>query len=203
MIAFLSGEVAEKTPSRVVLDVGGVGYECWVSSTTSAAVPAPGSGQRCRLNTHMQVRDDAVTLYGFAEAAELEAFRSLIGITGVGPKLALSVLSTFTPDALASIVRSGDERRMATVPGVGKKTASRMVLELKDVFKNDLLPSAADGGDPRAPGVPAGVDEAAQALLSMGFTSAECELALAGYDGAPDDLESAIKYALRRLGSAG
>lgn len=200
MISFLRGSVAEKTLSTVVLDVGGVGYECGVSSTTSSEVPAPGSGEPCTLYTHMQVRDDAVALYGFATPAEREAFRKLIGITGVGPKLALSVLSTFSPEALRSVVATGDERRMETVPGVGKKTASRMVLELKDAFKDDLFSIASGPVSTSAPQEGGAVADAFAALLSMGFTSAECELALSGFDGPPDDVQSAIKFALKRIG---
>ena len=203
MIAFLRGTVADKTLASAVIDVNGVGYACGVSANTAAALPAPGSSEECLVYTYLQVRDDAVALYGFARREEREAFERLIAITGVGPKLALAVLSSFSPDALRDIVAGGDEKRMASVPGVGKKTASRMILELKDAFKADVLAGTAFlpgmGADAAASG--GAVDEAAAALLSMGFTAAECELALKGYDGSPSDSAAAIKYALRRLGS--
>ena len=205
MISFLRGTVAAKTLTQVVIDVGGVGYACGVSSMTSSALPAPGSDEPAMVHTYLQVRDDAIALYGFASADERAVFERLIAITGVGPKLALAVLSSFSPDALRQVVAAGDEKRMATVPGVGKKTASRMILELKDALKGELfglggaaIAGAQLGGTPVETGA---LDEAGQALLAMGFSSEEVQLALKGYDGSPTDVESAIKYALRRLGS--
>jgi len=204
MISFLRGLVAQKTLSSVVLDVGGVGYACGVSANTAAALPAPGSPEECRVYTHLQVREDGVALFGFATQEERAVFERLVAISGVGPKLALAVLSSFGPDALRDVVAAGDEKRMATVPGVGKKTASRMILELKDALKTDLLGgSAVLPGMGAEPAAAAGaLDDATAALLSMGFTAAECELALKGYDGAPGDVSAAVKYALRRLGGA-
>lgn len=204
MIACIRGLVLEKTLSMVVVDVNGVGYQCGISASTSALLPAPGSPEECRLYTHLQVREDGVALFGFATREERTVFEHLIAISGVGPKLALSVLSSFAPDVLRDVVAAGDEKRMATVPGVGKKTASRMILELKGALKTDLL-----GGSAMLPGMGSsdeaptdGLDDATAALLSMGFTPAECELALKGYDGARDDVSAAIKYALKRLGSS-
>ena len=201
MISFLRGTIAEKGATYVIVDVGGVGYLCGVSTTTASALPAPGTGEQALVHTYMQVREDAVTLFGFATVEERSAFEHLIKVTGVGPKLAVSVLSTFTPAALREVVANGDERRMSTVPGVGKKTASRMILELRDALKVDLLPD----GTARLPGMgesssATAVDEASQALLSMGFSPQEVELSVKGYDGDPYDSEAAIKYALRRLG---
>lgn len=202
MISFLRGTVAEKALTSVVIDVGGVGYCCGVSASTAAALPAPGSSEECRVYTHLQVREDGVSLFGFATREERATFERLVAITGVGPKLALSVLSSFTPDALRDVVAAGDEKRMATVPGVGKKTASRMILELKDALKTNLL-----GGSGVLPGmgVPevaprSAADEATEALLSMGFSPAECELALKGYGGPADDTAAIVKHALKRLG---
>lgn len=202
MIAFVRGTVAEKTLTEAVVDVGGVGYACGISASTSASLPAPGSAEECRLYTHLQVRDDGVALYGFATREERTVFECLIAITGVGPKLALAVLSSFSPDALREVVAAGDEKRMATVPGVGRKTASRMILELKDALKTDLLGSSAMLPGMGAPVQGAALDEASAALLSMGFTAAECEVALKGYDGPQDDVSAAVTYALKRLGSA-
>ena len=209
MISFLRGTVAAKTLSQAVIDVNGVGYACGVSATTSAALPAPGSGEQALVYTYLQVREDALALYGFASADERSVFERLIAITGVGPKLALSVLSSFAPDVLRQVVAAGDEKRMATVPGVGKKTASRMLLELKDALKADLF-SLAGAQEALAGTVGSGadsgasaLDEATAALLSMGFSSEEAGVALKGYDGAATDVQAAIKYALKRLGSLG
>ncbi len=202
MISFLRGTVAEKTLSSAVIDVGGVGYLCGISASTSAALPAPGTPEEVRIYTYLQVRDDGMALYGFATREERTAFERLVAISGVGPKLALSVLSSFSPDALRDVVAAGDEKRMATVPGVGKKTASRMILELKDVLKTNLLGGSSMLPGMGAPAVPArgAAEEATEALLSMGFTPAECELAVKGYDGPADDASAAVKYALKRLG---
>lgn len=204
MISFVRGTVAEKTLTYAVIDVNGVGYLCGISSSTSALLPPPGSPEECRLHTYLQVRDDGVSLFGFATQEERTVFERLLAISGVGPKLALAVLSSFSPDALRDVVAAGDEKRMATVPGVGKKTASRMILELKDALKTNLLGGAAmlpGMGDVAAAPVGA-LEEATAALLSMGFTAAECEVALKGYDGPSNDVSAAIKYALRRLGSS-
>lgn len=206
MISFLRGRIAERTATQVVVDVGGVGFACGVSSTTAAALPAPGSPEEAVVYTKMSVREDAMSLYGFSTREERAAFESLVSISGVGPKLALSVLSTFGPAALKEVVSTSDEKRMATVPGVGKKTAQRMILELRDAFKTFVIdPTQALPGF-EAPGLgsgpaPSAVEDATQALLSMGFAPAEAEVALKGYDGAPDDVEAAVKYALKRLGS--
>lgn len=204
MISFLRGTIAEKTTTQVVIDVSGVGFACGVSTTTAAALPAPGSDEIAKIYTRMQVREDDISLYGFATPEERTAFTHLVGVTGVGPKLALSVLSTFGPDALREVVITGDEKRMATVPGVGKKTAQRMILELRDAFKDDLFTlsstsAGTSGADARAQS--SAVDDATLALLSMGFSPQEAEVALHGYDGGATDVQAAIKYALKRLGS--
>lgn len=202
MISFLRGRIAERDAGQVVVDVAGVGYACGVSSTTAAALPAPGSPEEAVIYTKLAVREDAVALYGFATREERTAFEHLVSISGVGPKLALSVLSTFGPEALRQVVSSGDEKRMATVPGVGKKTAQRMIMELRDAFKTlvinpaDALPGFCEGAASAA-----AVEQATEALLSMGFAPAEADVALKGYDGAPDDVEAAVKFALKRLGS--
>ena len=199
MIAFVRGKVVEKTLTYAVIDVSGVGYACGISSTTSQDLPAPGSDEEYRLFTYLQVREDGVSLYGFSSMEEKTTFEKLIGLPGVGPKLALSVLSSFTPQELAEVVTSGDERRMTTVPGVGKKMASRIILELKDTFSamgavvsTGLFETTASSS----------VADARSALLSLGFSPDECDLALKGYDG-PDTVENMVKYALKRLGSMG
>jgi Holliday junction DNA helicase RuvA len=202
--------LAELTSSYAVLDVNGVGYELGISATTAAGLPAVGSSG-VTLLTRMVVREGAVDLYGFASRDERTLFDKLVGISHVGPKLALSVLSTFTPPALASVVLSDDVSGMSRVPGVGKKTASRLIMELADVFAKDpalkglsattAAPKESAGRSPVASSVAADVTEA---LLSMGFTLQEAELALEGYeDVGATTVEAALGYSLRRLGRRG
>ena len=208
MIVQLTGTLVEVTPSRVVMDVGGVGYELGVSSTTAAALPHVGEAGVTVL-ARMIVREDAMELYGFATREERALFDQLRAISGVGPKLALSVLSTFSPATLAQVVIAQDAARMAQVPGVGRKKASRLLVELSDVFsKNAELRGLVGLSDPDASlplsVVPsAGVEaEATEALLSMGFTSQEAELALEGHaEAGASTIEQVLAYALRRLGS--
>lgn len=207
MIVQLTGTLVSVLPTRVVIDVGGVGYELGVSSTTAAALPPVGEAGVTIL-TRMIVREDAMELYGFATREERALFDQLRAIVGVGPKLALSALSTFTPAQLAQVVSTQDISRMAQVPGVGRKKASRLLVELSDVFsKNAELRGLVGLSEPSgqvmlstdAPSVDA---DATDALLSMGFTPQEAGLALEGHDDAgATTIEKAIAYALRRLGS--
>ena len=211
MIVSLTGTLAEASPTSVVLDVGGVGYELGVSATTAASLPEVGTAG-VSLLARMVVREGAVDLYGFATRDERLLFDKLTGISKVGPKLALSVLSTFTPAALATIVVSEDAAGMARVPGVGKKTASRLIMELADVFAKDPTliglagtQSAAPVNASLAPSAIPSIDaDVSDALLSMGFTSQEAELALEGREEAgANSLEAALAYALKRLGKRG
>ena len=211
MIVQLTGTLVELTASHVVLDVGGVGYELGVSATCAASLPAVGTPGVCLL-ARLLVREDAMTLYGFASREERALFDRLCAISGVGPKLALSVLSTFTPSALAGIVAAEDAGMMATVPGVGKKLAGRLLLELEGVFAKDPalvgLASAAmampAGSLPLAAAQPASsgvVADVTSALLAMGFTSEEATLALEGHeDAGTTSVKAALEYALKRLG---
>lgn len=208
MIVQLTGTLLEVTPSRVVLDVGGVGYELGVSSTTAASLPHAGEAGVTVL-TRMIVREGAMELYGFASREERALFDQLRAISGVGPRLALSVLSTFSPAALAQVVIAQDAGRMAQVPGVGRKKASRLIVELSDVFsKNAELRGLVGLSEPDAGELPLSsaatggnaLGEATEALLSMGFTSQEAALALEGADEAAP-VEKVLAYALRRLGS--
>ncbi len=202
MISHLCGTIEEKTATQVVIDVGGMGFACGVSTTTAAALPMPGSDEQVKVYTRMAVRDDAIALFGFASAEERTAFDRLVGVNGVGPKLALSVLSTFSPEALREVVALADEKRMASVPGVGKKTAQRMILELKDAFKGDAMTAAANAAATGTAGTASSaVEDASLALLTMGFSPQEVDLALRGYDGDAADAEAAIRFALKRLGS--
>ena len=210
MIVQLTGTLLEALPSRVVLDVGGVGFELGVSSTTAAQMPPVGTAG-VTLNVRLIVREDAMELYGFASCDERALFDQLRAISGVGPKLALSVLSTFSPSALAQVVTAQDVGRMAQVPGVGRKKASRLIVELSDVFsKSAELRGLVGLSEPGAASLPlspsaagAGVEaDATEALLSMGFTSQESSLALEGHaEAGAATIEQVLAYALRRLGS--
>ena len=130
MIAFLEGELVEKSVGRVVLNVAGVGYELAVPTSVLAALPPV--GERARLHTRMVVREDSMTLYGFGSTDERELFDLLTGVTGVGPKVGLAFLSALQPDALRRAVVAGDADTLTVVPGVGKKVAQRVVLDLRD-----------------------------------------------------------------------
>lgn len=209
MIVQLTGTLVEVLPTHIVLDVGGVGFELGVSSTTAASLPHVGESGVTVL-ARMVVRDGSMELYGFATREERALFDQLRAITGVGSKLALSVLSTFSPAVLAQIVTTQDTARMAQVPGVGRKKASRLIVELSDVFSKDAelrglvgLTATSDASLPLSAGAPAGVEaDATEALLSMGFTSQEAELALEGHaESGAVTVEQVLAYALRRLGS--
>ena len=205
MIVQLTGTLVEVMPTHAVIDCRGVGYELGISALTAQALPAVGTSGVTIL-TRLIVREDAQELYGFATREERALFDQLRAISGVGPKLALAVLSTFTPAQLATVVVTQDASRMAQVPGVGKKKASRLLVELSDVFSKNIelkqlvgLTDALPAPKEAVRDVPA--QEAADALLSMGFTSAEVALALEGAAEAgiasTKDMRS---YALRRLG---
>ena len=203
MITLIRGILVEATPSIAVVDVGGVGFELGISSTTAASLPALGG--ECRLFCRLQVREDAMTLFGFATKEERSMFDRLVAVSGVGPRLALAVLSKFTVSQLYSVVMAEDDKGMCSVPGVGKKTAQRLILELKSVFAKDHSLLSADipaaGQLPLAPAAaPSPVDDARAALLSMGFSPQETDLALSGYDGADMRVEDLLTAALKRLG---
>lgn len=206
MIVQLTGTLIEVMPTHVVLDVGGVGYELGVSSSTAAALPQVGSAGVTVL-TRLIVREDAMDLYGFATREERALFDKLVAISGVGPKLALSVLSTFSPAQLATVVATADINRMAQVPGVGKRKGQRLLVELEGVFAKDAQLRSLVGAE--QPSLQAAVatpaasvaSEATDALLSMGFSPQEAELALEGHEEAGAvTIEKALAYALRRLG---
>lgn len=206
MIVQLTGTLVSVSPSRVVLDVGGVGYEMGVSSSTAAALPETGSSG-VTLLTRLVMRDGSASLYGFLRNEERVLFDKLCQVSGVGPRLALAVLSTFQAPDLARIALAGDAKRMAEVPGVGKKLAGRLVLELASAFEADVELQGVAGMAPAAGAEEPAVAEegvAAEvtaALLQMGFTSQEAELALDGMDDdTAADASAALAFALRRLG---
>ena len=196
MIAFLKGVVEAKTLTSLHLDVNGVGFEVGMSSTSLSKLPAAGSPTQ--IYTYLQMRDDGMSLYGFATMEEKALFEKLIGVTGVGPKMALAALSTYTPEGLAQMIADQDVVAVQRIPGVGKKTASRIILELKGSLDQGIGSLfAADEGiaheDPT-------LSLAREALLSMGFTSTEADLALKGAPVGSND-STLLQYALKRLGA--
>ena len=207
MIDFIEGTVESKAPGELVISAGGVGFLLLCSNATLAEAPA--KGEKWRSYSVLNVREDAMELFGVSSRSERALFDQLRAISGVGPKLALAVLSTFTPSQLAQVVATQDAARMAQVPGVGRKKASRLLVELSDVFsKNADLRELVGLFSPESDQAPLPVaamgsveSEAAEALLSMGFTSQEAELALEGHEEAGAlTIEKALAYALRRLG---
>lgn len=192
MIVFLSGRIAEKGLSYCVLEVHGVGYRMAMSTSSLAALPA--EGDEVTVLTHMHVREDELSLFGFESADEKALFEQLITVSGVGPKVALAALSSYTPATLAEAIASEDVAIVSSVPGIGTKTAQRIILELKDKLGVPSLSATPAGATPDA------AAEARAALLSMGFSAAEAATALKDYDGAPGDTNMVLKHALRRLG---
>ncbi|MDQ3430012.1 MAG: Holliday junction branch migration protein RuvA [Actinomycetota bacterium] len=195
MIYRLRGTLVEKDTEGVVIDVGGVGYRTSASLGTLRALPS--LGEECVIHTRMVVREDAMLLFGFAAREERAAFDALTAVSKVGPKLALSVLSTMTPPEVSEAVARGDVVKLASVPGLGKKTAERLVLELrgKDLasFGAEVAVSGVGGGG--GPFI-----EARDALAALGYTLDEAEKAL--NDVPPQtSVEKYIKEALRRIGS--
>ncbi len=168
MIAHVDGTVVEKRDGSVVLDVNGVGYLLHVSAPCLAALPP---GERVRLRTYMHVRVDALDLFGFATEEEESVFRELIGVKNVGPRAAQNILSGIEPRDLAGAVASGDVARLTKVPGVGKKTAERLVVELRD-----KLAALALAASPRAAKARGGItDQLEQALVGLGYRPQQAE----------------------------
>ena len=194
MIAFLEGVIAGKTLASVYLNVGGVGFEVGMSQAGLSKLPQV--GEQVLVHTYLQVRDDGMSLFGFLSLEEKALFEKLITVSGVGPKVALAALSSYTPSELATLIAAQDIAAVQRIPGVGKKTASRIVLEVKGSLDQGIGGLFAD--DEQV--VSKAVEGAREALLSMGFTSAEADLAL---KGAPEDgTESTLlQYALKKLGA--
>ena len=194
MIARLRGSVLEKTPSEVIIDVGGVGYHAFVSLTTFCALPE--TGQTTDLSIVTNLRDNALELFAFSTMTERSMFQLLRGVSGVGPRLALAVLSGMPPADLAGVLADGDVARLVAVPGVGKKTAERLVVELKSKVE-DLAAdrSVVAGASP--------IDEdAVTALVGLGYKQGEARKAVqAAADPEDESLEGLIRRALSALGS--
>lgn len=196
MIAFLNGKLVAKSLTCAYIEVSGVGFEVSMSQTSLSLLPE--SGSNVMVHTYLNVSDSGFSLYGFLSEREEELFKQLIGVSGIGPKIALAALSTFEANDLVSAVIAQDVAKVSKIPGVGKKSAQRIILELKDKISGDVdMPSTAKSSDAEVSDVKALVRSA---LISMGFTDAECSAAL---DKAPADMDESklLQYALKRLGS--
>ncbi len=175
MIASLTGRLAFKAPTYLVLDVHGVGYEVFIPLSTYYGLPA--LSESTSLSVHTHVREDAIQLFGFLTSQEKDAFVLLTSVSGVGPKLALSVLSALPVSNLVSAIRSGDVEKLTTVPGIGNKSASRLVLELKDKVEK-LHPGLASASESPRQGQDATFDDALSALVNLGYRSQDAKEAL-------------------------
>jgi holliday junction DNA helicase RuvA len=196
MIASVSGEVLVRRPDHVVIDADGVGYHLAVSAETLKSVPA--RGKRASLHSHLVVRDDSLSLYGFASEEERDLFLYLISVGGVGPKVAMAVLSGGPVRELLRAIAAGDAKRFQAVPGIGKRTAERIIVELREKVAGEIEadadgPSVAVGDeDPRA--------MAREGLLNLGYTPPEAEKLLAEAEG--ETPEEIVQAALRRAAGA-
>jgi len=198
VIAHLRGTILEKHPNRVVVDVKGVGYEVAVPLSTFYVLGDQGREVALRVHTH--VREDAISLFGFATALELDLFERLIGISGIGPKVGLAVLSGIEPQELIGAIQRGDLARLTAIPGVGKKTSERIVLELKD-----RLPKTHAAPVPGVGEAPVLRDDLLSALMNLGYhrplaeKAVDAALKAAARDNSAAGFEPALKQALREL----
>ncbi len=199
MIAFLRGRLESRGPGTVAIDVSGVGYEVAVSAPTAAALGAPGSD--VRLRTRLIVREDALLLYGFADSAEMAVFDLLTGIPGIGPKLAIAVLSVLPPQRLRRAVAEEDVAAITAVPGVGRKTAQRIVLELRDKLGGPAEAPAGLPGAGRGGAADDATSQAIAALIGLGFTHPEAARAVAAVPEPASDPVDLVRQALRMAGS--
>ena len=199
MFYYLDGTVAEILPYLAVIDCGGVGYACKTTNNTLASLK---KGQRGKLYTYLNVGEGIFELYGFAAQNELNSFRMLIGVSGVGPKAALAILSSATPEALAMAVVTEDAKALMAAPGIGKKIAQRIILELKDKMARETaggLDFSGGKGVPAAPLFASKATEAAQALAVLGYSSQEVQMALKGVDVENLPLEEIIRQSLKKM----
>ena len=198
MFYYVKGPVAHVAPYLAVIDCGGVGYACHTTNNTLSYLK---KGETAKLFTHLNVREDVMELYGFATENELNCFRLLIGVSGVGPKAALSILSATTPEGLAMSIITGDEKSLTVAQGIGKKIAQRIILELTDkLAKGQLAASGETYGGTGVTVIPENKSsEAAAALAVLGYSQNEIAAALKGLDMEQLKLEEIVKHALKKM----
>ena len=201
MIAFVRGIAADMTENSVIVETGGIGYEIYMTGESLSQLPM---GEKVKIHTYFQVREDAMQLYGFLKKDDLQMFKLLLGVNGVGPKAAMGVLSGITADELRFAVLSDDVKTLSKAPGIGKKTAQKLILELKDKLKlEDAFElklaheqeKAAVSGD-----VSDGRQEAVAALVALGYSSTDALRAVRKVtEVSPDDVEGLLKAALKNM----
>ena len=206
MIAYVNGILENLEEGNAVIDVNGIGYNVNISGSTMDRMP--GIGEMVKLYTYTNVKEDAFTLFGFLSRDELNLFKMLITVNGIGPKGGLSILSVMTPDDLRFAIMAGDSKSLAKAPGIGKKTAERIALELRDKLKvseDELLggSSTVSGDSITSEGENSARDEAVAALVALGYNSADAMKAvrkvLASDKAAGEDTEKLLKLALKEM----
>ena len=207
MYYYIKGDLALSAPNMAVLEAGGVGYKLTISENTYRSLPRRGeAAPQATLYTYLSVREDGVELYGFGNERELSSFKMLLGVSGVGPKAAMSILSLLTPEKFALAVCTEDRKTISKANGVGPKTAARIILELRDKLikerdiDDDLSTALLDHSEESA-GAPARgkLTEAQDALLVLGYTRSEAQAALRSIDSTALTVEEIIKEALKKL----
>ena len=201
MIGYIKGTVAELSADRLILENGGIGYEIFVpASVLDAGIR---QGQELKVYTYLHVREDALQLFGFQSRDELQTYRLLLGVSGIGPKAAIGILSAMSVDTLRFAVLSDDAAAIAKAPGIGKKTAQKLILELKDkfsleeAFEKKLAENQQDAAEPVSEDA---ASEAVQALVALGYSGTEALQAVRKVEGAADmDTEAVLKAALKNL----
>ena len=205
MFYYISGILAHLTPTTAVIDAGGVGYKMTISQNTFESLPRSTTGEaiNAQLYTHLSVREDGIELYGFASEAELSSFKMLLGVSGVGPKAAISILSLLTPEKFALAVCTDDKKTISKANGIGPKTAARIILELQDKLLKETPTDKADrtiavamtsGGTSTGK-----LSEAQDALMVLGYNRSEAMTALQSVDVTGLELEEIIRLALKKL----
>ena len=205
MFYYIAGKLAHLTPNCAVIDAGGVGYKMTISQNTYETLPRATSDALppAKLYTYMSVREDGVELFGFASEAELSSFKMLLGVSGVGPKAAISILSLLTPEKFALAVCTDDKKTLSKASGIGPKTAARIILELQDKLLKQTPPEETQAAISTAitsPGTSKGkLNEAQDALSVLGYTRSEALSALQGIDVSGMEVEDIIRAALKKL----
>ena len=200
MISYIKGELVELTENAIVLDHDGMGFLIMMPASILAKLPAIGS--ELKVHTYLYVKEDALDLYGFLTKDDLKVFRLLITVSGIGPKGALAILSTMSPDDLRFAVLAGDSKTISKAPGIGSKTAQKLIIELKDKLKiEDVLDGGADGGyEPQSDMGDTAAAEAVMALTALGYSSADATRAVRQVDGGADmDSEALLKAGIKKL----
>lgn len=204
MISYIRGELCDIEEQKAIVDVNGVGYGIYMPQQALSLLPP--MGQQVKIHTYLNIREDAMQLFGFLTKGDLNVFRLLIGVNGIGPKAGLNILSCLSPDELRFAVLSGDAKAISATPGIGKKTAEKLILELKDKLNiEDMLEHAAHGGD--SEDLASGTDtasntmqaEAVQALTALGYGSAESLRAVKKSSPECSSVEDILKEALKFL----